>query len=188
MKNVAPSMTERELEEYRALRATIRERGTARHVIVVAGLAGWAGLAIATTVTLTLPIASLIPLVVLAVTFQVTFALHTGVERIGRYIQVFHEAEDEPVRWERTAMAFGPHAPKRGANPLFIEFFLLAAVANVLPLTLAEAIAIEWLVVGAFHVIFAVHVLRSHRYAAKQRAIDLGIFTRLKAEQTASRN
>ena len=190
MKNVAPSMTERELEEYRALRATIRERGTARHAIVVAGLAGWAGLAIATTVTLTLPIATLIPLVVLAVTFQATFALHTGVERIGRYIQVFHEADGDAggPRWERMAMAFGPHAPKGGANPLFVEFFLLAAVANLLPLALADAIAIEWVVVGAFHLVFAIHVLRSQRYAATQRAIDLDIFTRLKAGQTASKD
>lgn len=183
-------MTEREFEEYRALRATIRERGTARHAIVVAGFAGWAGLMIATTATLTLPVAALVPLLMLAVTFQVTFALHTGVERIGRYIQVFYEADAtvaDDARWERTAMAFGARAPKGGANPLFVEFFLLAAVANVLPLALAGAVAIEWLVVGAFHVLFAIHVLRAQRYAAKQRPIDLEIFTRLKAEQAAAR-
>ena len=31
-------MTEREREEYRALRATIRERGTARHWLFVGGM------------------------------------------------------------------------------------------------------------------------------------------------------
>ena len=35
-------MTDRDLEEYKALRATIRQRGTARIWVFGAGLAAWA--------------------------------------------------------------------------------------------------------------------------------------------------
>src|SRR5712692_11822960 len=89
-------MTPRDQEEYRALRATIRERGTTRIWIFVVGLVGWAGLVIATAALAALPVATLLPLLVLAVVFEAVVALHTGVERIGRYIQVFFE-DDPPV-------------------------------------------------------------------------------------------
>ena len=45
-------MTERDLEEYKALSATIRQRGTARAWVFGAGLAAWAALALATTARL----------------------------------------------------------------------------------------------------------------------------------------
>ena len=45
-------MTDRELEEYRALRDTIRERGTARVWIFVIGFGIWGGLVMATMATL----------------------------------------------------------------------------------------------------------------------------------------
>ena len=84
-------MTGRELDEYRELRATIRQRGTARVWIFVVGVAMWAAATIATTALASTPIATLLPLLVLASVFEAIFALHVGVERIGRYIQVFHE-------------------------------------------------------------------------------------------------
>ena len=77
-------MTSRELEEYRALRATIRERGTARVSIAVAGFAAWAALVLTTATLATFPVATLLPLLFLALVFEAVFALHTGVERIGR--------------------------------------------------------------------------------------------------------
>ena len=46
------TLTPRELEEYRALRDTIRERGTTRVWIVLAGLVAWAGLVLATAAVL----------------------------------------------------------------------------------------------------------------------------------------
>src|SRR6476661_6178043 len=98
-------MKSRELEEYRALRDTIRERGTARHWVVIAGLAIWAALALASSV-IALPALTLIPLLVLAASFEVIFTLHTGVERVGRYIQVFYEEAGDPAAWEQVAMAY----------------------------------------------------------------------------------
>src|SRR5262245_59588654 len=114
-------MTERELEEYKALRATIGQRGSVRTCVFAAGLAAWALVALGTTFV-AVPVLTLIPLVLLAGTFEAVFALHVGVERIGRYLQVVHED-----RWEQTAMAFGPPLGGTGADPLFAVLFGLAA-------------------------------------------------------------
>ncbi|PYR59774.1 MAG: hypothetical protein DMF85_06955, partial [Acidobacteria bacterium] len=94
------SDTFRQQEEYAALRATIRERGTVRMVLLPATLAAWAAVAIATTAAIAYPIAVLLPLLVLTGGFEAIYALHVNVERIGRYIQVFHEPTGG---WEHTA-------------------------------------------------------------------------------------
>jgi hypothetical protein len=172
-------MTPRELEEYTALRATIRERGTTRFWIVLGGFAVWAGLAVATAALASLPIATLLPLLVLATSFEIVFALHTGVERIGRYIQVFFEAPGERA-WEQTAMAFGRAFPGGGSDPLFTPYFALATVLNVLPAALVRPVAIEWVVVALPHLLFIAHLWRCRRRSAVQRAIDLDRFEKLK--------
>ena len=46
---------------------------------------------IAVLVWLPNPLAAIVPLVVLVSTFEVVRVLHVGVERIGRYVQVFFE-------------------------------------------------------------------------------------------------
>jgi hypothetical protein len=173
-------MTARELEEYTALRATIRERGTARVWVFLAGLAVWAVLTVATAALASLPLATLLPLLVLAATFEVVFALHTGVERIGRYIQVFFEAPAERA-WEHTAMAFGQAFPGGGSDPLFTPYFALATVLNLLPAALARPTAIEWVVVVLPHLLFIAHLWRCRRRSAAQRAIDLDRFEKLKS-------
>src|SRR3954466_13290010 len=111
-----PAGAARHQEEFAALRATIRERGTARMVLFPICIAVWAGAAIATTAAVGLPIAALAPLVVLAAGFEAIFALHVNVERIGRYLQVFHEPEGG---WEHVAMAFGLRFPGKGPDALF---------------------------------------------------------------------
>ena len=47
---------------------------------------------------------TLVPLLILVAGFEAIFALHVNVERIGRYLQVFHEDDDG---WEQVAMQFG---------------------------------------------------------------------------------
>ena len=84
-------MTPRALEEFKALRDTVRSRGTARVWVFLAGLVGWGALTIATASLAALPVATFLPLLILAITFEAVFSLHVGVERIGRYIQVFLE-------------------------------------------------------------------------------------------------
>jgi hypothetical protein len=171
-------MTPRDLEEYKALRDTIRERGTARVWIALAGLTAWAGLTIATAALATLPVATLLPLLILAFAFEVVFSLHTGVERIGRYIQVFFEEEDSRG-WEHTAMAYGGTFGG-GSDPIFVSFFQIAAVLNFIPAVFANPMPIEWGVVGSIHLFFVGRVVLARRHAARQRTLDLDRFRQLK--------
>jgi hypothetical protein len=182
-------MTPRELEEYRALRDTIRERGTARVWIFVIGFGIWGGLVMATVSIAALPEATLLPLLALAAVFEAVFALHTGVERVGRYIQVFYESEtSDSLNWEHTAMAFGRAFPSAATDPLFGRFFWIATVFNFIPAVLAGAVTIEWALIGLAHVLFIVRIVIAERNAAHQRATDLDHFLKLKKDITQSFN
>jgi hypothetical protein len=177
-------MTPREVEEYSALRATIRERGSVRLWLFLAVLVAWAAATLATATLLTLPVATLLPLLLLAGGFEAIFQLHTGVERIGRYLQVFYGAADAsaPVReWERTAMEYGRAFPG-GSDPLFTLFFFFATVINFVPVMLAvpEPQPIELIVAGAVHALFAGRLVIARRYSRRQRTLDLERFQRLK--------
>src|SRR3954462_9276233 len=148
-------MTSHQQEEYRALRATIRERGTAKVWVVVAGMIGWAALTMATAALASLPVATFLPLLVLAVTFEAVFNLHVGVERIGRYLQVFYE---DGTGWEHTAMSFGRPLKGTGTDPLFVAHFLIATILNIVPALLAEPVRLEITVVGSAHLLFVVRL------------------------------
>lgn len=174
-------MTPRELEEYRALRDTIRERGTTRAWLLLATFVAWAALAIATASLAALPVATLLPLLVLAVGFETGFALHTGVERIGRYIQVFFESEDADSGWEHRIMAYGAAVRAPATDPLLASYVWIATIFNFIPAILANPAPIEWSVVGVIHLLFMMRVGVAHRQAHRQRAIDLERFRQLKA-------
>jgi hypothetical protein len=173
-------MTPRELEEYRALRATIGHRGTTRAWILVVGLIAWSAEAMAIVLLGAPPAVSLVPLLVLAVTFESAFALHVGVERIGRYIHVFHERPGDTAPWEAVAMTFG--RPPRGTatDPLGSALFAIAAVLNFAPVLLAVAVPVELLVVGGAHLLFIARLVMGRRAAALQRAADLARFQEMK--------
>lgn len=168
-------------EEFAALRATIRERGTRRVSLVVATVIAWAVLCLATEIWIATPVATLIPLLVLAAGFEAVFALHVGVERIGRYLQVEYEGTPEGPAWEHTAMRFGAApGPAAGAvDPLFSGLFILATALNIVPAVLStvgvEGGAIELGVFGAVHLALILRIFRARAYAAKQRALDLAV-------------
>lgn len=172
-------MTPRELEEFKALRDTVRSRGTARIIVLVAGTIGWAALTFGTAALADLPVATFLPLLILAITFEAVFSLHVGVERIGRYIQVF--LEDDGRGWEHVAMALGPPLKRAGADPLFTAYFLIAVALNIAPALLAQPVPIELGVVLGAHAIVAVRIVMARRAASRQRAADLERFTALKA-------
>jgi hypothetical protein len=172
-------MTPRELLEYQTLRGTIQQRGTMRIWLFAAGLTFWAILVIATSALASLPVATLLPLLVLAGVFEAVFAVHTAVERIGRYLQVFYEEVPSERNWEHTAMAFGRAFPG-GVDPLFGPFFWIAALFNFVPAILAGPVAVEWVVTGAAHVLFMARVAAARHHAATQRALDLERFQQLK--------
>jgi hypothetical protein len=175
-------LTPRELEEYRALRATIRERGTARIWIFLTGLAAWSALAVATAALAALPVATLLPLLILAGAFEAVFSLHTGAERIGRYIQVFFEDDPTDRGWEHRIMAFGRLFPGGGSDPLFTPYFVTATLFNFVPVLLAGAVPIEYGVVGAIHLLFVARLALARRHSTRQRAIDLERFQQLKQQ------
>lgn len=180
-------MTPRELDEYRALRATIRERGTARHWILIVGMLGWAALSIALGALSVVPVDVFIPLLVLVATFEVVFALHTGVERVGRYLQVHYEADPTTAGWEHAAMEFGrTYGGGATMDALFSPLFWVATLLNVLPATAAEPVPMEWFVIGAVHLLVAWRVWSAKRQAATQRALDLERFVALKERSTPS--
>ena len=170
---VSPTVNDREFE---ALRATIRERGTARMVLLPVTFGVWAAAAIATTAAVALPIGALLPLVVLAAGFEAIYALHINVERIGRYIQVFHEPEGG---WEHVAMTFGQRFPGRGPDALFSNLFLMATALNYLPVALGGT-APELIVAGLLHLVLAFHIGTARQRASKQRQQDLERFEAIK--------
>jgi len=171
-------MTTRELEEYRALRDTIRERSTARIWVFLAGLAAWAALTIATAALAALPVATFLPLLILAATFEGVFSLHVAVERIGRYIQVFLETDGV---LEHVAMAVGKPLKGTSSDPLFTAHFIIAVFLNIVPALLAQPVAIEVIVVLAIHLLVVARIALARRVASHQRAADLKRFADLKA-------
>jgi hypothetical protein len=179
------AVIDRELEEYKALRATILARGTARVWMFMAGMVSWSALVIAVASLASLPVATLLPLLALAAVYESVYALHTGIERVGRYIQVFYEGEanGSPSRnWEHTAMAFGRIAAPSGSDPLFSGFFFVATVFNFVPAVLADPqlVSTEWIVLGVAHAILIVRVAVGRRHSARQRATDLAHFEKLR--------
>src|SRR5436309_5195902 len=173
-------MTQREREEYPSLRDTIRERGTARIWLFATGFSVWAGLTLATAVVTATPLAVLLPLLVLAATFEAVFALHVGVERVGRYLQVFYDDQ-----WEQVAMQFGRPSGAVRIDALFLAPFLTAVVVNLAPLLVARPVPVEWIFVAGPHALVVLRLVTARAGAARHRAIDLERFEQLKAAGTS---
>ncbi len=146
--------------------------------MALCGFVTWAASLFATAALSAPPVASIVPLLVLAAAFECVFAVHVGVERIGRYLQVFYEDQ-----WEQTAMAFGRPSGAVGLDPLFSIPFALAAVVNVMPplIVIAGGPTREELIfVGGAHALFLVRLVAARAAAGKQREVDLRRFQELK--------
>jgi hypothetical protein len=124
------------------------------------------------------PVATLLPLLVLAAVFEAIYALHIGVERIGRYIQTFHEREPDQG-WEHAAMAFGRPKGAATVDALFAVPFALAAVFNMGPALIVQPTIEEIVFVSGAHALFVVRLVVARATAARQRAIDLERFRQL---------
>jgi hypothetical protein len=159
------------------MRATIRERGTLRLALVPLVFVGWAGVAVATAAIITVALSTLVPLMVLAAGFETLFALHVNVERIGRYVQAFHEPGG--AGWEHVAMAFARQASTGAPDPLFGRLFTLAASVNFFPAALGGE-PWEIVFVGACHFALIFRIREAQGYAARQRADDLARFGTLR--------
>jgi hypothetical protein len=169
--------------EYSALRQTIASRGTTRMVLLPVTLIGWAALTLQLLMFSELPVASLLTLAVLVGGFEAIHALHVGVERIGRYLQVFYETSSDMPRWETTAMAVGPSLPGGGIDPLFSVVFICAAFLNVMPALLPGPTRLELGVVAVLHAAFVFRVIRARGAAARQRAVELESYRALRVRE-----
>jgi len=183
------------IEEYRALRNTIRQRGSLRMIVATLTFSVWAAAILTAVAVSPLPITGLVPLVVLSAGFEVMFALHLGVERIGRYLQVHYESNGDGAMWEQSAMRF--RTPGGGVHPLLPALFLAAGLLNLAMGTLPQLDAsdsnsvqswAEWLPALVLHVAFYTRVLVAVRFAAGQRARDLQEFERLDKEMRQPRS
>ncbi len=180
------AITDLHRAEFEALRATIRQRGTARLYIVIAGLSAWAALALALVATDLAGSVSLAPFLVLATTFEINFFAHTGVERIGRYLQVFYEERIGSHGWETTAMNYGTAFPATGGglDPLFSIVFFSAAAVNFLSAFVVTEPRPGWIAVSLVaHLAFNYRIVRARQASAAQRAIDLERFRKLASPQ-----
>jgi hypothetical protein len=175
--------------EFTALRRTIASRGTTRVVLLPVTLIGWAALACTLLFVSDLPIASLFSLAILVAGFEAIHALHVGVERIGRYVQVYYESTENGPQWETTAMGIGPALPGGGVDPLFTVVFAGAAIINMIPALLPTPIELREIgVISAVHVAFLVRLVRARGAAARQRAVELESYRAIKSEHSAAKS
>jgi len=176
------------IEEYRALRATIRERGTARWIVIALTFVAWGAIASVDRLAAGAPALSLVPLVVLAAGFETVFALHVGVERVGRYLQVRYESPDGALpQWEHEAMASSGIDLRTGIDPLASWLFAAAAVLNLMPFLAIglwfpighpPGFAFQFTLAAAATVLFLWRIFRARGIAAIQRDRDFEFFRR----------
>lgn len=177
-------MSDRAGAEYEALRATIRERGSVRLWLILVGLLAWGALALWLWAADGQGALTLVPFLAVAATFEISFFIHTGVERIGRYLQVYHEEDGQG--WEHTVMAYGKNFPG-GGDPLFIRLFSAAAVVNFLSSLAAATRRPGWIVLSlAAHLVLGWRFFSARQLAATQRTLDLERFTSLKKDGASS--
>jgi len=184
---MAPQPQELSVEEYRALRATIRERGSVRLFVAPITFMAWAALTVAIQSWLPATWFSLLPLLVLAAGFEAILSLHIGVERVGRFIQVFYEGDSGGLPgWEHAAMDAKPPDPAIRIDPLLSSLFLIATLLNLVLALLVRvtgevnevALWAELVGFSFFHALLAARVLAGRRFARRQRAVDLEMYRR----------
>lgn len=173
--------------EFTVLRRTIATRGTVRMALLPATMLGWSAAAATLLMVSDLPVAAIFPLAILAGGFEAIHALHVGVERIGRYVQVYYETHHDGPQWETTAMRIGPALPGGGIDPLFSVLFVCAAFVNLIPAFLPGPTRLELGVIGTLHAAFIVRVVRARGAAARQRAVELDNYRAIRSEQDSSR-
>ena len=180
-------MTDTAAHEFRSLRDAVAARAQLRSALTLAGIGLWAVLLVAVLVTLPYPVVAIVPLVVLVATFEVTRPLHVGAERIGRYLQVFHEEGVRPPEsplappaWEHTAMALGPAMPGAAGHPLFIPVFALAALVNTMAVLLPGPVAVEMGLLAVPHGAFLIWLSVADRAMRTQRTRELARFRELR--------
>jgi hypothetical protein len=168
--------------EYQALRATIRERGTFRVCAILVGLVGWGALSLGLVLSDLAGGVTMVPLIVIAGTFEISFFVHTGVERVGRYVQVFYEEARTMTGWETVVMNYGWRFPG-GLDPLFTGVFASAAVVDFVSAFVLTTRRPGWVAISFIaHLVFVWRLVVARRASAGQRTLDLERFRALRSQ------
>lgn len=174
--------------EFTVLRQTISSRGTSRILLLPVTLIGWGAVASALWITgQHRSIGSLVSLAILAGGFEAIHALHVGVERIGRYLQVYYEGSSDGPQWESTCMMVGPALPGGGVDPLFTLMLGSAALVNVIPALQPLPARGELVVIATLHAAFLGRLARARWAAARQRAVELESYRAIRSGTPAPR-
>jgi hypothetical protein len=169
--------------EFHVLRQTIARRGTARMVLVPVTFIAWAALSLVVLLVADVPVGALFTLTVLAAGFEAVHALHVGVERIGRFLQVYYEGLPDGPRWETSVTSVGPGLPGGGIDPLFTFVFAAAAFLNMLLVLLPGPSRLELGVASVLHLGFVIRLVRARGASARQRAVELESFKAVRQRQ-----
>lgn len=169
--------------EFAILRQTIARRGTARMILVPVTFIAWAALSLVVLLFGDFPVASMFTLVILVAGFEAVHALHVGVERIGRFLQVYYESDPGGPRWETSVTAVGPGLPGGGIDPLFTFVFAAAAFLNMMLVLLPGPSSTELGVIGVLHIGFVLRLVRARGASARQRAVELESFKAVRERQ-----
>ena len=174
--------------EFTVLRQTIAARGTVRMILLPVTVIGWTSITAALLQGLTVPgLLPLVPLSVLIAGFEAIHALNVGVERIGRYLQVYYEGRVDGPMWETTAMSVGPGLPGGGIDPLFAVVFIAVSALNLALAAPELRTMTEIVTIVPVHAIFWIRVIRARGAAARQRAVDLETYRAVKSGQDHAR-
>lgn len=169
-----------ELEEYRALRDVIGRRGSLRTVLVITTVVAWALVATLVAALVAMPLAALVPLLILVAGFEAAHALHIGAERIGRYLYVRYESGAQAM-WETAIAAFGGGRLPFGGRPSgahFAAVFTLAVLANLALASLA-ATPVELAALATIHALVFARIALARAASKNQRRDDQAEFERI---------
>ncbi|MBM3780745.1 MAG: hypothetical protein FJW29_03580 [Acidobacteria bacterium] len=159
--------------EYAALRQAIAQRGQLKATVALVGLLGWAALWMAGFVLLRDARGTAVTLAVLWAAFEIIRPLHIGAERLGRYLQVFHETPGQVPAWEHTAMALGAAVPGAAGHPLYMPVFVGATLLNATALWVDGPLTFEGALMLGPHLALLWWLWRADRAMRVQRTNDL---------------
>jgi hypothetical protein len=126
-----------QLEEFRALRASVRERAIARVLLLGMTWLGWAALATAIMLVVPAPLLLTVPLVVLLAAFEVNLGTVRAAERVSNYLRVVFEERRGVSGWETASADLAGRHPSSVGDPLFMWVFVAVLCANYLCVVIA---------------------------------------------------
>jgi hypothetical protein len=172
-----------QLEEFRALAATIRVRSTVRVLVVVITWVGWAALALTIMLVVPAPLLLLVPLVLLLAGFEANLTIVRTTDLMSTYLRVTFEEDRGVAAWETVSANLVRRGRATRDDPLFLWVFMAFVAASYLCVVLAsgetaEATArnrqdaIDLALVTSVHLAVAGRFAMARRWLRVARAAD----------------